>query len=280
MRNRCGAFAAQMSSILLAGVLALAAPRAESAVAVEVAGNTAHADLTVLGLGAELILTFDDATNLSPANLGIRVDLANLLDPVLRGRLPSHNLTSLLGSLPLLITVEPRDGQGFQFSNTVRVEVHTHLLPYTAGSPLRLFRAPLGGQFVDITDEVSPGSVRTRGTTGGFSQFLVLVDLRDTDSVIAQKLAWLRSRADALPAAEFAAVDGYLDATAGAISAGNYAGALASLDALRAHVSERAGNGIPNTWTPAIRGNNLAGDLLAGAATLKFSIAFDRDFGD
>jgi hypothetical protein len=279
MRNRCGAFAAQVFSLALAAMLALAASsRAQAAAAVDVAGNTVHADLTVLGLGAELILTFDDAANLSPADIGIQVDLANPLDPLLSARLPA--LTSLTTALPLLITVEPRSGRGFQFANTARVEVHTHLLPYTAGSPLRLFKAPLGGAFVDITDEVAPGSVRTRGTTGGFSQFLVLVDLRDTDTVVAQKLARLRARAAALSGAEFAPVDAYLDATEAAIGSGDYAGALAALDALRAHVSARAGSGIPNTWSPEARGNNIAGDLLASAATLKFSIAFDRDFGD
>jgi len=265
-------------SVLVLFAAALAAPSARSAVAVQVAGNTATADITLLGLGAEMILTFDDAQQLTPANLGIRADLVSILDPALQLRLP-ETLTSVATALPLLITVEPRSSSGFAMNNTVRVEVHTHLLPYTAGSPFRLFKAPLGGQFVDITDEVAPGSVRTRGTTGGFSQFLVLVDLRDTGQVIDLKLAALRSRAAALGAGDRATVEGFLDAAEAAVDEARFADAIAAIDALRAHVSANAGAGIPNTWTPLVRGDNLAGDLLAGAATLKFSVGFLRDYG-
>jgi len=265
-------------TVLLLLVAACIALPARSAVAVQVAGNTATADISLLGLGAEMILTFDEVDQLAPANLGIRADVVSVLDPALRLRLP-ETLTSVPAALPLLITVEPTTASGFAMNNTVRVEIHTHLLPYTAGSSFRLFKAPLGGQFVDITDEVAPGSVRTRGTTGGFSQFLVLVDLRDTRQVIAGKLAALRSRAAALGAGDRPPVEGFIDAADAAIAQDRFADAIAAIEALRAHVSANAGSSIPNGWTPAVRGNNVAGDLLAGAATLKFSVGYLRDYG-
>ena len=268
-----------LAMAMLVGASALAGP-AFAAVDVEVAGNTATADIELAGVGAELILTFDDASNLSESNLGIAAELVNPLDPGLLARLPAVDLTTLPATLPLLITVEPPNTGGFSLRNTVRVELHTHALPYTAGSAFRLFKAPLGGAFRDITDEVAPGSVRTRGTTGGFSQFLVLVDVRSTSAVIAQKFTWLRGKAAALPLAERARIEGHIDDAEAAVAAADYAAAIASLDALRARVSARAGKTIANSWTPLNRNSNTAGELLAGAATLRFSVGYLRDYGD
>ena len=263
---------------VLASALALPAA-APAAVVVEVAGNTATADIDVAGVGAELILTFDDATNLSASNLGISAELVNPLDVALVSRLPSVDLTSVPGAMPLLITVEPPSTGGFSFKNTVRVEVHTHLLPYTAGSAFRLFKAPLGGAFRDITDEVAPGSVRTRGTTGGFSQFLVLVDLRPTAAVIDEKLAWLRTRILALPATERTPLEAQLASAEQALDEARYADAIGAAEAIRQRVSARAGLAIPQEWRALRDRDNVAGDLLGGAASLKFSAGYLRDYG-
>lgn len=263
--------------LLLAATIA---PPAQAGVTVAVAGNTATAAIELSGVEAELILTFDAATNLTAQSLGVSAQLVNLADPTLLARLPDPSLTSLPGALPLLVTVEPPALGGLSLNNTVRAEIHTHALPYTAGSSFRLFKAPLNGAFRDITDEVAPGSVRTRGTTGGFSQFLVLADLRPTTGVIAEKFAWLRARSAALPATERGPIQAQLDAAESAFAQGAHADALAALDALRARVSARAGAFIPNQWTPTQRDANLAGDLLGGAASLKFSIGFQRDYGN
>lgn len=252
---------------------------AHALVSVTVAGNTANARITVGALElAELNLTFDQVSNLSASGLGISAELVTLLNPVLSGRLPS-GLTQLPAALPLLITVEPTVAGNLTMNNTVRVEVHTDLLPYTAGSRLRLFKAPLGGAFRDITDEVAPGSVRTRGTTGGFSQFLVLLDLRPTATVISQKDAALRVITATLGSSDRAVLDGYLNQAATAVAAQQYSAALVALDQFRAHVSSNAGGSIPNTWSPSAQNGNPAGNLLAGAASLKFSIGYLRDYG-
>lgn len=265
-------------AIVLAGAFC-AASTAQAGVTVAVAGNTATADIELGAVQAELILTFDDASNLSAQSLGISAETVSLSDAALLARLPPGGLTSLPAALPLLITVEPPSAGGFSLRNTVRAEIHTHALPYAAGSSFRLFKAPLDGAFRDITDEVAPGSVRTRGTTGGFSQFLVLVDLRATGTVVDEKFAYLRSRLAALPAAERTPLEAQLSAAEDAIDAARYADAIAVLDAFRARVSARAGSVIPNTWTPTSRDGNVAGDLLGGAAALKFSVGYLRDYG-
>lgn len=277
--NRINRYAMHWAVMTL--LLALGGYRdAEGAVTVAVAGNQATAQVEVAGLEAELILSFDDASGLSASALNITAEAVSLSDPTLLARLPSSSLTTLPAALPLLITVEPPSGTAFAFNNTVRVEVHTHALPYTAGSHFRLFKAPLGGSFLDITDEIAPGSVRARGTTGGFSQFLVLADLRSTSSVISEKLAALQQRAGTAPAPLAQALQSRLAEVSQSLTLGRYADALAALDQFRADVSAASGVTLGNTWTPAHRQGNPAGDLLAGASSLRFSIGFQRDWGE
>jgi hypothetical protein len=244
------------------------------------AGNTAT---VVIGTPtqpvADMTITFDDASGLSAASLGVQARLADLTDATLLARLPG-TLTQTQSAFPLLVTIEPSNTGGLAFHRTVRVEVHTHALVYTAGSSYRLFKAPLGGNFRDITDDVSPGSVRARGTTGGFSQFLVLADLRETDDVVASKIAALRTRIDTLPSAEQPAFDAYLDATESAIANADYATAIAAIDSFRARAAARAGTALTDTWLATRTGDNQAGDLIAGAATLRFSVSYLRDYGN
>jgi hypothetical protein len=249
-------------------------------VQVNISGNTATAQIGGPGLQiTDLTLTFDDASGLSASSLGLNAELVSLSNPSLLSRLPDLQLTQLDSALPLLITVEPPAAAGLSFKRTVRVEVHTHVLTYAAGSSYRLFKAPLGGAFRDITDEIAPGSVRARGTTGGFSQFLVLVDLRDTGTVVAQKFAWLRAHVTTLPAGLRAPYDAGLDAAEAAVGSGDYADAITGLDTLRADAAAQAGNGLAEQWQAGGGAVNEAGELIAGLSTLKYSIAYLRDYG-
>lgn len=278
---------AMLAALLLGGMalLAMTTARAQLApqslpVTVQASGDTATIEVRLgTDVLADLTLSFDDASGLSPSSLGVSAQLVSPTASSLLNRLPDPQLVQLPGALPLLVTIEPPANGGLSFERSVRVELHTHELPYTTGSSFRLFKAPLGGAFRDITDEVAPGSVRARGTTGGFSQFLVLADVRETGDVIALKVAWLRDRIDALPSAEQPAFDAYLDTAESAVASGDYANAIAALDLFRARAAARAGNPLDATWVPTGQADNDAGELIAGAATLKFSIGYLRDFG-
>jgi hypothetical protein len=227
---------------------------------------------------ADLNLQFDSATGLTVANLGIKAETINVGDPALLARLPS-SLTSIPGALPLLVTIEPPVSGTLSQRRVTHVELHTHALPYVAGSPLRLFKAQLGGPFRDITESVQPGSVRTRGTTPGWSQFLVLVDVRPTGSVITEKFAYLQAQLNLLSPTEKAPLQVHLNNAQSAVAAGDYAGAAVALDSFRARVAQRSGTYIPDVWRSARDVHNSAGELLAAANTLDFSIGFLRDFG-
>ncbi len=227
----------------------------------------------------EVSLDFQDATGLSPTSLGASAQLLDLGDAGLLGRLPDPDLTTLTNTLNVLVTIEPPANGGLSFRGTGRLEIHTHLLPYTTGSSLRIFKAPLLGPFRDVTDEIAEGSVRARTTYGGFSQFLILVDLRPTGMVIDEKIGWLRGRVAALPTGERAPLDAFLDQAVAAVDAADYPGAIAAIEAFRTRVQARTGQHIPNEWRATGGVDNQAGQLIAGANTLRFSVAYLRDFG-
>jgi len=248
-------------------------------VSVTAEGN--HADIQVGGEPLvpllEVSLDFQDASGLSSSSLGASAKLVNLGD--LTGRLPGLNLTPLTDTLNILVTIEPPANGGLSFRGTGRLEIHTHLLPYTQGSSLRVFKAPLLGAFRDVTDEIAQGSVRARTTYGGFSQFLILVDLRPTGMVIDEKIGWLRDHVATLPVTEQAPLNTLLDQADAAVDTADYPAAIAAVDAFRARVEARAGQYIPNEWRATRDGENQAGQLISGANTLRFSVAYLRDFG-
>jgi hypothetical protein len=248
-------------------------------VAVTIADNVATIRIgSATAPMADVILTFDSATGLTPASLGASARQIDVTQAVLLSRLPSTQV-KLQSAFPVMVTIEPPSAGGLVQRRVTHVEVHTHLLAYSAGSTFRLFKAQIGQPFRDITGEVSPGSVRTRGTTPGWSQFVIVADLRPTGTVISDKFAYLRTKLNLLSATERAPLASYLDACEDALADGNYALAIVKLEAFRTRVSNRAGTYIPDVWKATRDVNNVAGELLAGADTLKFSIGYLRDYG-
>jgi hypothetical protein len=266
-------------STLLALLTPVAAQAASLPVQVSVATNSASIRVGSASTPvADISLRFDDASGLSEASLGVRAETVNLRDPALLSRLPG-SLASIPSALPMMLTVEPPVSGTLSQRRLVHIELHTHALTYTAGSPFRIFKAQLGGPFRDITEDVQPGSVRTRGTSPGWSQFLIVADLRPTSGVIAEKIAYLRNEIALLPATEAAPLRSLLDGTELAVAEGRYDDAVVGMDSFRARVSARAGTYIPDLWRAARDTHNSAGELLAGANTLVFSIGYLRDFG-
>lgn len=249
-------------------------------VLVDTAGNTATVRIgSVSSPLAELTLTFDDATGLGPSSLGVSAQLVNVADPALLARLPDPRLVQLDSALPLLVTIEPPATGGLSFRRSGRFELHTHALAYSLGSNYRVLKAPVGGAFHDTTEEIAQGSVRARSRYGGFSQFLVVADVRRTGDVIDEKIAALRGRVATLPAAEQPALAAQLDAAESAVMDQRYADAITAVDLISQRALARAGNGLLDEWRATRDADNQVGELLAGAATLKFSIGYLRDYG-
>jgi hypothetical protein len=270
------------ASLLVAVALAPSAALAQSLpVQVNVQGNTATALIgTALSPVADVTLEFEDATGLSPASLGISARLVSVSDADLLARLPNASLNPLPAEQPLLVTIAPPASGGLSLRGVVRYELHTHALPYVVGSSFRVFKAPPGGAFRDITHEVAQGSVRARGTTSGFSEFLVLTDLRPTDAVAVDKIAHLQAGVAALPSAERPAFESLVASIESAVAAHDYAQAIELSRQVVQLARQRAAAGaIGNQWRAARDQVNQAGDVVAAAITLQFSLAYLRDFG-
>jgi hypothetical protein len=275
-------FPARFRILALIGLLLVAtvAGAQQLPVNVSVAGDVATVQIGLPGSTiADMTITFDDATGLTPASLGVRADTINVLDPALVARLPSSTATTIPTGFPVMITVEPPASGGLDFLRQAHIDLHVHALSYTAGTRLRLFKGPLNGAFSDVTTDVLPGSVRTRGTTGGWSQMLVITDTRSTNSIVADKIAALHTLLLSISASERRPLQLLLNRIQTAVAAGHYNAAITACDAFRQRVSDRAGTYIPDEWRAARDLVNNAGDLMSGADTLRYSIAFLRDYG-
>ncbi|MDB6163076.1 MAG: hypothetical protein JWL98_508, partial [Xanthomonadaceae bacterium] len=216
---------------------------------------------------------------LSPSSLGVSARLVDLTDPTLLSRLPDPSLTRLDSALPLMITIEPPAAGGLRFRRSGRFELHTHALAYSLGSNYRVLKSPVGGSFHDTTEEIAQGSVRARSRYGGFSQFLIVSDLRESSAVIAEKIASLRARVASLPASEQPAFTTQLNAAESAVASHDYGTAITAVDLITQRALDRDGKGLLDEWRATRDADNQVGELLAGAATLKFSIAYLRDYG-
>ena len=106
-----------------------------------------------------------------------------------------------------------------------------------------------------------------------------MTDLRATGDVVDAKVDWLRARVAGLPADERPAFTALLDDVEAGVADGDYAAALAAADAFRNRADSRGGQQLANEWRATRDADNQAGELAAGAATLRFSVAYLRDFG-
>jgi hypothetical protein len=260
----------------LAGIaLSLAAfgasPAAGEILELEIDGSTASAVVTLAGgLGLDLEIGFEEVLGLSPESLGVSVGVLTPVD--LSGRLPSG--VSLPLAFPVVVRVEPPPDGPLAFEGVAHVELHTHNLSFAANTPLRLFRARDGGPFVDVTESMGMGSYRVRGSTGGFSEFVIVADTRPAASVIRSKyerLEWILDEA-ALEPAVAAALQGRIDASWSAYAARAYPAAVRELDAFVDLVETHSGAAIPDVWRSSGDLANPAGELRAAAATLRLSL--------
>lgn len=247
-------------------------------------GDSVHLTISLPGgLHADLSLVFEDVVGLNLANLGISARLVNPWDLALLSRLQGLLGTSLLSGFPVLVRIEPPAAGGLAFSGIASLELHTNVLHYTPGCPLRLFSAPLGGPFRDITTNMGAGSYRVRGSSGGFSEFLILPDLRPVNQVITGKLDRLEQILDGYEGSMPGSVYDDLEARLADIRADHAQGAtgaaIQGVDGFLAVVEQNAGTSLPNVWRSARDVHNVAGYLRGAAMTLRFSLAVKQGSG-
>lgn len=267
----------KLAILLLTGALLAIPLRAQAPIEIVVDGNEAVAEIELPGgIEAELTLTFESVVGLTAANLGITASTVLPSNPSLLARLPQEPGLSIPSAFPVLITVSPPLSGGLSMSGVVGIDLYTDALDFTAGPIFRLFAAPDGGNFVDITDSVGAGSYRAGGRKGGFSDFLIVADLRSASGVIETKFgrlaALLESHELAMSAAAYDRLSSLLDSALTLYAAGDRSGAADQVEAFAAEVQRRSGNEIPDVWRSSRDLINVAGELRGAAATLRFSL--------
>jgi hypothetical protein len=243
----------------------------------QVDGNVLEARIVIAGLElADLRIEFEDVTGLEPGALGLSARLLNPLELLLvLTRLPDAVLTTIPLELPLLITANP--GPGFEMRGVAQVSLHTELLPYALGTPLRLFGAPINGAFDDVTAWTDAGSYRAGGPRPVLmQQYVVGADLRQDETVAESKLdvldLILAQRAGVIDPTVLGDLTARAAAVRGTFEGGDHDGAIAELDDFAAAVVAESGEGIPDIWRRTGNAANAAGELRSQAATLRYTL--------
>jgi hypothetical protein len=266
----------KLARILGAVLLSAVPAAADTIIPLTVSGNGATATIALPGgLGADLGLTFESVVGLNPAALEVSVHVVlPLLDPVVPRLLAAGGKVPV--ALPLVIKIEPSETSALSFQGVAGIDLHTHLLSLNPLVPLSLFSATNGGPFRDITRSEGIGSYRVGGSTGGFSEFVIVLDLRKIDPVIRGKFdaitALLDTHAGSIDPTVLASLETRLAAARAHYNAGALVAAIGEVGAFVADVQAASGAAIPDVWRANDPLVNVAGQLRSGAETLKFSL--------
>jgi hypothetical protein len=249
-------------------------------------GRKAKADITLPNPGggnytAELEIEFEEGNvdNLTVECIGITADVLDAGEIAdIQNRMPrqSQPQTQLIDpAFPVRITVEPPAACGLAFNNQYDVSLDTPDLVFTSPSQYRLMKAPLGGMFNYVNSAVTSGSVRSRGSSGGFSEFVIIKDTAQTANYqtdCVTEYQTLRTRLDnsAISVSARRTLETDLDLSEAAYDAGNYSAAIALLSNFNGHCVDFGGEALPNRWRSTRDLDNIEGDLVGHAGTLTF----------
>jgi hypothetical protein len=243
-----------------------------------VSGNRAKADVDLPGgIETDLTLTFENVVGLTPSAFSLTATVVNPLDLTLLARLPGIAQVSVPGAFPVLLQIDPNASSVLTFEGVYKISLHTHNLQLTPTVPLALFKAPDGGPFRDVTQYEGRGSYRVDGGGGDFSEFLIVVDLRPIDTVIADKLnalqGLLNTYAGSIAPAVLTTLQGQLSQALALYQVGLIKQAISQINAFSEYVQEHSGDDIPDVWRAQDPSRvNVAGLLRVGAGTLRFSL--------
>ena len=255
-------------------LLSLPSQAANGIYDIQIDGNTAKVDVALGNASATLKIQFENVVGLSADNLGLSAQIVDPLAPGFVSRLSSG--VSLPAAFPLVVKIAPPASGGLSFSGVVSVELYTHNLQYTIGSPLRLYSSPDGGSFSDITTFVSSGSVRSGGSKADFSEFIIAADVRaarDADQLqVLEARDAVNQNASSINSSVYSELVSLYNASSSAYANGQLVAAITYLEAFNEKVAAASGNGIPNVWRSSRDLVNVAGRLRSAAATLRYSL--------
>ena len=276
--------ARRLTPWLLLVALAAPASAAPGIVDASVSGSVFSARIQLLFLiQADLTISFEEVEDLSVGSLGVSAAVINPLDPAFLARLPPGGLVGVPVAFPVLIKIVPPPGGGLELTGVATFSLYTHLLNLSPTLPLRLFSAPTGGPFTEVTDSEGPGSLRIGSRDPEYSaettygrEYAVLIDFRQIHPVVGDKLNALESRlqqaAGAITGPVLADLEARLAAIREAYENGAISEAVEETDGFSAKVVAESGEAIPDRWRASGGLTNHAGRLRAEAANLRYAL--------
>ena len=259
----------------LVGVVALVMANAALASGIQISDDKAEIDIQLgSGLAVEVSVGFENVIGLSADSLGISARVISPLDSEILSRLPVSGNVGIASEFPVVVSIEPPQSSGLSFTDAYDIELHTHNLHFLPDSGFRLMKSEDGGPFMDISESVGAGSVRARGRSGGFSEFIIAYDLRPLHEVTSLKFAGLETRIleAGLDSTIETALLADLSSAENLVAGNDPLGAISALDQLLLAVENSAGNGIPNVWRSSRDLDNVAGDLIGQASSLRYTL--------
>jgi hypothetical protein len=246
-------------------------------VVLSISGNEAVGTFDIGGIGADLRIAFESVVGLTSSALDVTATLVNPLDPAILSRLPVGGQVGIPIGYPVVVRISPGASSALSFAGIYSVSFHTHNLQLDPNVPFSLFKASDGGPFKDITRSEGRGSYRDDGSGGDFSEFLIAVDLRPIDTVVAGKFddlqALLNNNGDTISPDVLNALQANLSLARTLYQSGAIRQAIAAITFFSRYVRAHGGEDIPDVWrancSPLV---NVAGLLRSGADTLRFSL--------
>jgi hypothetical protein len=243
---------------------------------VSINGNILQAKLQVTSLiEIDLVVEFEKSIGLSANNIEISASLIDVNSSSVTNRFNVNDITAI-PSFPVLISISPKANSGFGFEGLASVEIYTRSIDYNAAMPARLFRSHDNGNFEDITSMVSAGSIRARGNTGSFSDFMILLDERSNvdmiDDTFSQLNQVFNQHGDKVSLILATSIQASINNLQQALLMADFATALEVTESLIFITENATGDQMSNVWRSSDDVINMQGELLTRLKTLRFSL--------
>jgi hypothetical protein len=244
--------------------------------AVSINGNVLQAKLQVTStIEIDLVVEFEKSIGLSTNNIEITASLIDIDSSFVTNRFNVNDL-KVIPSFPVIISISPKVNSGFGFEGLASVEIYTKSIDYNVAMPARLFRSHDNGNFEDITSMVSAGSIRARGNTGSFSDFMILLDERSNTDMIeatfSQLSQLLNQHSDKISLVLGMSIQTSINSLQHALLMTDFATALELTESLISITESATGDQMSNVWRSSNDVINMQGELLTRLKTLRFSL--------
>jgi hypothetical protein len=247
-----------------------------SPTSVTINGNALKAKLQVTSLiEIDLVVEFEKSIGLSANNIEISASLIDVNSSSVTNRINVDDIKAI-PSFPVVISITPKVNSGFGFEGLASVEIYTKSIDYNVAMPARLFRSHDNGNFEDITSMVSAGSIRARGNTGSFSDFMILLDERSNVDMIEDTFSQLNQlfnqNSDKVSLILGMSIQTSIISLQQALLMSDIATALELTESLISLTESATGEQMSNVWRSSNDVINMQGELLTRLKTLRFSL--------